>query len=56
MTAVTAHANSSIPGVSTWRAISAETINIPEPIIEPMMMAVESKSDKLFFSVVMGGG
>ena len=41
-TPVTSHATSSQPGAPTCRLISAETIKIPEPIIEPATIIVES--------------
>ena len=41
ITAVTSHAAISSAGESTSRAMSAETINIPEPIIDPITIAVE---------------
>jgi hypothetical protein len=40
--------NMSHPGEPISRAISALTINIPDPIIEPATIAVESKRFRLF--------
>src|SRR5947208_3253675 len=39
---VTSHATSSQPGLPMSRAICAETMKMPEPIIEPMTTMVES--------------
>ena len=47
MTAVTAQARSNMPGSALVGEISADTMKIPEPIIEPVMMAVESKGEIL---------
>src|SRR5512140_2241992 len=41
MNAVTAHVMISSEGELTCRAMSADTMKMPEPIIEPMTMAVE---------------
>jgi len=43
MIVVIPHTTSNHPGEPTFRAISELTINIPEPIIDPMVMAAESK-------------
>ena len=39
---MTTHATSSQPGLPTCRAMSAETMKMPEPIIEPTTTIVES--------------
>src|SRR6266571_1332979 len=39
---VTSHTNSSQPGAPTCRVISAETMKMPEPIIDPATIMVES--------------
>ena len=44
ISAVTSHAAMSRAGEPTVRPISAETMKMPEPIIEPMTMAVAEKS------------
>ena len=44
MRAVTSHAAMSSAGEPTMRPISAETMKMPEPIMEPMTMAVAEKS------------
>jgi hypothetical protein len=41
-TPVTTHATSSQPGLPSVLAISAETMKMPDPIIEPMTTAVAS--------------
>ena len=41
-TPVTTQATSSHPGLPTWRAMSAETMKMPEPIIEPTTTIVAS--------------
>src|SRR5882757_2786102 len=40
----TAHATSSQPGLPMLRAISAETMKIPEPIMTPATIMVESNN------------
>ncbi len=45
--AVTTQARDSSAGESVPRAISASTIKMPEPIMEPMTRAVEEKSPRL---------
>jgi hypothetical protein len=42
ITATIAHTTRSQPGEPTYRAMSALTRKIPEPIIEPMVIAAES--------------
>jgi hypothetical protein len=44
ITAVMAHASKSMPGECSSRAMLAETMKIPEPIMLPTMMVVASKS------------
>ena len=49
MTVITpamSHTTSSQPGAPTWRAMSAETMKMPEPIIEPATTAVASHSPR----------
>jgi len=46
-TPVTTHAPSSSAGESVPRAMSASTMKMPEPIIDPMTSAVEEKSPSL---------
>src|SRR5690606_9538560 len=41
--AVTSQTAISRPGEPTWRAISAETMKMPEPIIEPITIVVASR-------------
>ena len=36
------HTSSSMPGEPTWRAMSAETMKTPEPIMDPATSAVAS--------------
>jgi hypothetical protein len=38
------HTTNSHPGEPTWRAMSAETMKMPEPIIDPATIIVESSS------------
>ena len=45
-TAVTIHVIRSRPGDCTWRAMSAETMKMPEPIIEPITIVVASISPR----------
>jgi hypothetical protein len=47
-TAVTSHATMNHPGAPRVLAISELTIKIPEPIIDPATIAVESKRPRLF--------
>ena len=42
-TPVTSQATSSQPGLPSRRAMSAETMKMPEPIIDPTTTMVESK-------------
>jgi len=51
-TPVITQAMSSHPGEPRLRAISALTMNIPDPIIEPATMAVESIIPRLFLKPV----
>jgi hypothetical protein len=44
------HANRSHPVLPTSRAISPATIKIPEPIIDPATIMVESKTPRLRFN------
>ena len=44
ISAVTSHAAINSAGEATVRLISAETMKMPEPIMEPMTMAVAEKS------------
>jgi len=48
MKPVISHATSSHPGEPTVRDISALTMKIPEPIIDPTTIAVESTRLRLF--------
>ena len=41
-TPVTTHATSSQPGLPSWRAMSADTMKMPEPIIDPTTTMVAS--------------
>ena len=41
------HEASSQPGLPTLRAISAETMKMPEPIIDPATSMVESNSPRV---------
>ena len=43
-TAANSHATSSQPGLPILRAISAETMKMPEPIMAPITIMVESKT------------
>jgi hypothetical protein len=43
MTPVKAHANSKRKGLPTWREMSALTMKMPLPTMEPMTNIVESK-------------
>jgi hypothetical protein len=43
------HESSSHPGLPTLRAISEETMKMPEPIIDPATSIVESNSPRLRF-------
>ena len=57
---MTTQVTSSQPAEPTWRAMSAETMKIPEPIIDPATSIVESRSpssraDKSF-ALGFGGG
>ena len=47
ITAVTSHAPISSAGEPTPRLMSAGTMKMPEPIIEPMTMAVALNSPRL---------
>jgi hypothetical protein len=49
-----AHTASSSPGVCTWRKMSAETMKIPEPIIEPTTSAVASSREIALTNWVCG--
>ncbi len=46
MKAVTSHTSSNKPGLLTWRAMSAETMKMPEPTIEPTTSMVASRSPR----------
>src|SRR5436853_252583 len=46
MKAVTSQTSSSKPGLLTWRAMSAETMKMPEPTIEPTTSMVASRSPR----------
>ena len=43
---VTSQATSSQPGLPIWRDMSAETMKMPEPIMEPATTMVESQSPR----------
>jgi len=43
MKPVTSHTSSNNPGLLTWRAMSAETMKMPEPTIEPTTSMVASR-------------
>src|SRR5438132_7573521 len=45
-TPVTSHAHSNHPGAPTCRLMSADTIKMPEPIIEPATIIVESSKPR----------
>lgn len=55
MTAVTSQAAMRSAGDPTPRAISAGTMKMPEPIIDPITMAVAEKRPKPFTKVVRSG-
>jgi len=50
----TAHTSSKNPGACTSRRISAETMKIPEPIIEPTTSAVASSREIALRNSVCG--
>ena len=51
-----AHTTSSRPGVPTSLRISADTMKIPEPIIEPTTSAVASSREMAFTNSAWTGG
>ena len=55
-TPVTAHTTSSQPDEPTNRAISADTMKMPEPIIEPATSMVESSKPNPLTNFSASGG
>ena len=53
-TPVITHATSSQPGLPSSRAISADTMKIPVPIMDPATIMVESNSPRLRVSSSLG--
>ncbi len=53
---VTSHTTNSQPAEPTWREMSAETMKMPEPIIEPATIMVESSRPRPWTNFASAGG
>src|ERR1039457_2185539 len=51
---VTSHATNSQPADRTWRLMSADTMKMPEPIIDPATSMVESSKPRLCTNFLSG--